>query len=168
MKTLTRFFFLMVVLSVSVLSQKNDFFLMGGSSFVRPGWKGKANVNVGYGRIFESLDGFLLGNEITASYTYENAGEGFFGANYATHTSTAGVMRMFDLSKRYAVYTWPVIGMTSMTGGGKVQNRLYAGAGLGFVIRLREGNSIWIQPTYNKVASYPAYASLGIGYVFSW
>lgn len=157
-----------------------DIFVMFGSDVTRPGHDAKANYNIGVGHTFKFLSKNPFGDEITASYTYENGGAGFLHSNFGAHTETIGLMKNFGIpylsdietgkwstTKKVTMYTWPQIGITSMTGGA-VENRLYFGAALGGVIHLSKHNSIWIQENYNKVVTTPWYLTSSIGYTFSY
>src|ERR1700733_14527491 len=131
-----------------------DLFVMFGSDFVRPGLLPRANYNIGIGHTFGFLKKDPIGDEITFSHTYENAGShGFFGSNYGSDTETLGVMKNFALpkTKRVSAYTWVQVGLTSMTGYAVVKNRFYNGESIGAVVHLNDYRSIWIQETYNKV-----------------
>ena len=129
------------------------------------------NLNVGLGHTFAALRKDPVGDEITFAYTYENAGtHGFWHTDLGAHTEAAGLMRNFPIPKIKALgaYTWLQLGVTSLTGTGKVQNRLYSGDGLGLVVHLNPRGSLWVQETYNKVVTTPWYTSTNIGYVWSW
>lgn len=148
-----------------------DLFLMPGSDFVRPGLKPRSNLNLGLGHTFAALHHDPLGDEVTFAYTYENAAShGFWHTDFGSHTEAAGVMRNFALpkSKALGAYTWIQLGVTSLTGNGNVQNRLYNGEALGLVLHLSPHGSIWLQETYNKVVTTPWYTSTNLGYVWSW
>jgi hypothetical protein len=148
-----------------------DLFVMFGSDFVRPGLLPRANYNIGIGHTFGFLKKDPVGDEITISYTYENAGShGFFGSNYGSNTETLGVMKNFALpkTKRVSAYTWIQGGLTSMTGYAAVKNRFYNGESLGAVVHLNGNRSIWIQETYNKVVTTPWYTTTSFGYTWSW
>src|ERR1039458_5415589 len=51
-----------------------DLFLMPGSDFDRPGLVPRANLNIGIGHTFGFLKKDPIGDELTFTYTYENAG----------------------------------------------------------------------------------------------
>ena len=55
-----------------------------------------------------------------------------------------------------------------MTGNAFVQNRFYDGESLGGIIHLTDHHSIWIQETFNKIATVPWYTTTSIGYTRSW
>src|ERR1700688_4843601 len=96
-----------------------DLFIMFGSDLVRPGLLPKANYNIGIGHTFGFLKKDPFGDELTFSYTYENAGShGFLHTSYGSHTESLGIMKNFGLpkTKRLTGYTWIQIGITSMTG----------------------------------------------------
>ncbi len=92
--------------------------------------------------------GFLkkdpFGDELTAAYTFENAGSGFWSSKFGSDTESIGLMKNFGLpkTKRVSGYTWIQIGVTSFTGGPAVQNRFYKGESLGAVVHFNEHNSI--------------------------
>jgi hypothetical protein len=65
-------------------------------------------------------------------------------------------------------YTWPLIGITSMTGVPKVENRLYLGAAVGVVYHVTTHVGVWTQVTWNKVVTCPWYMSYTIGPAFSF
>ena len=143
-----------------------DLFVMMSSDFVRPGLLPRANYNIGIGHTFGFLKKDLIGDELTFSYTYENAGShGFFHTNFGSHTEALGVMKNFGLPKTKVVtgYTWIQAGLTSFTGNLHIQNRFYNGESLGAVIHFNNHNSIWIQETYNKIPTVPWYTTSGIG-----
>jgi len=148
-----------------------DFFVMFGSDLVRPGLEPKANYNIGLGHTFAFLKKDFLGDELTFAYTYENAGShGFLHTQYGSHTEAFGLMKNFNLpkTKRVTGYTWIQGGITSMTGNPWVENRFYDGESLGLIVHFNDRHSIWIQETYNKIASVPWYTTASIGYTRSW
>ena len=96
-----------------------DLFIMFGSDLVRPGLLPKANYNIGIGHTFAFLKKDPFGDELTFSYTYENAGShGFLHTEFGAHTEALGLMKNFSIagSKRFAGYTWVQGGLTSSTG----------------------------------------------------
>ncbi|MFZ1941439.1 MAG: hypothetical protein WAU67_20215, partial [Terracidiphilus sp.] len=100
-------------------STSTDFFVMPGSDFDRPGLVPRANLNIGIGHTFGFLKKDPVGDELTFTYTYENAGaHGFFHTNFGSHTEALGVMKNFGLPKTKLVtgYTWIQAGLTSFTG----------------------------------------------------
>jgi len=155
-------------------STNNDLFFMLGSDFDRPSLLPRANYNVGLGHTFGFLTKYKVGDEVTVSYTYENGGShGFFHTAPGSNTSTEslGLMKNFSVahvnSKKVTFYSWPQIGLTSITNK-PVQNRLYVGYGLGAIVHLPHNTSIWIQESYNKVVSVPWYSTTLIGYTLSF
>jgi hypothetical protein len=151
-------------------STSTDLFLMLGPDLDRPGLAAKANYNIGIGHTFGFLKNDPLGDEVTVAYTYENAGDGFWHSDLATSTESIGLMRNFALfgAKRVTWYTWIQAGLTSFTGGPNVQNRFYDGESLGAIVHVSPKTSIWIQETYNKVATVPWYTTTSFGYTWSW
>lgn len=147
-----------------------DLFIMLGSDFDRPGLLPKANYNIGIGHSFSFLNKDPLGNELTAAYTYEDAGSGFWNSNFGSDTESFGVMRNFGIpkTKRISGYTWVQLGVTSLTGGGQVQSHLYDGESLGLVVHFNDHNSIWIQESFNKILTVPWYTTTSVGYTRSW
>ena len=148
-----------------------DMFIMFGSDVVRPSDTPKANYNIGVGHTFGFLKKDPFGDEITFSYTYENAGShGFLHTDYGSHTESVGLMKNFALpkTKRVSAYTWIQGGITSMTGNAYVENRLYDGEALGAIIHFNDHNSIWIQEMFNRVVTVPWYTTASIGYTRSW
>jgi hypothetical protein len=148
-----------------------DLFLMFGSDFDRPGLLARANYNIGIGHTFGFLKQSPVGDELTFSYTYENAGShGFLYTGFGEHTETLGVMKNFAIprTKRVTGYTWIQSGITSYTGYAHVLNRLASGASLGVVIHFTDHHSIWIQESYSKVVTVPWYTTSSIGYTYSW
>jgi hypothetical protein len=143
---------------------------MLGSDFVRPGLAAKANYNVGVGHTFGFLKDDLIGDEVTVAYTYENAGDGFWHSGLGSHTESVGLMKNFELfnAKRVTWYTWIQGGLTSFTGGSSVQNRFYNGESLGAIVHVDAKQSVWIQETYNKIATVPWYTTTSVGYTWSW
>jgi len=109
-----------------------DLFVMMGSDIDRPGALPRANYNIGIGHTFGFLKKDPIGDELTFSYTYENAGShGFLHTQYGEHTETLGVMKNFSIPKAKSLggYTWLQMGPTSYTGNAKVENRLYMDSG---------------------------------------
>ena len=51
-----------------------DLLVMMGSDFVRPGLASKTNYNIGIGHTFGLLKKDPIGDEVTFSYSYEDAG----------------------------------------------------------------------------------------------
>jgi hypothetical protein len=148
-----------------------DFFIMPGSDFDRPGLVPRANLNIGIGHTFGFLHRGPIGDELTFTYTYENAGtHGFFHTNFGSHTEALGIMKNFNLPKTkvFTGYTWIQAGLTSFTGYAHVENRFYDGEALGLAIHFNDHNGIWIQESYNKIPTVPWYTTTGIGYTWSW
>lgn len=148
-----------------------DLFIMFGSDLVRPGLLPKANYNIGLGHTFGFLKKNPFGDEITFGYTYENAGShGFLHTDFGAHTEALGLMNNFPIPhvKRISGYTWIEGGITSLTGGPFVNNRLYDGEALGAIIHFNDYHSIWIQEMYNKIPTIPWYTTASIGYTRSW
>jgi len=152
-------------------STSTDLFVMFGSDFDRPGLVPRANYNIGIGHTFGFLKKDPIGDEMTFGYTYENAGShGFLHTADGEHTESAGVMKNFSLPRTKTVtgYTWLQSGITSFTGGARVQNRLDSGVSLGAIVHFSNNNSIWIQESYSKVVTVPWYTTSCIGYTYSW
>ena len=152
-------------------STSTDLFVMFGSDLVRPGLLPKANYNIGIGHTFDFLKNDPFGDEITFSYTYENAGShGFLHTQSGAHTEALGLMRNFALPtrKRVGFYTWLQGGLTTTTGSAAVQNRFYNGESVGAVVHMNDHHSIWIQETFNKIVTVPWYTTASIGYTRSW
>lgn len=143
---------------------------MPGTDVVRPGNGLKANLNIGIGHTFGFLKKSPIGDELTASYTYENAGStGWLYSGYGAHTEAAGVMRNWSIGKSpVGIYTWQQLGITSMTGGENVQNRLFFGSAIGTAIHFTPHHAIWAQEQYDKVVTVPWYLTSSIGYVVSF
>ena len=148
-----------------------DVFVMMGSDVDRPGPLPRANYNIGIGHTFGFLKKDPIGDELTFSYTYENAGtHGFLHTQYGEHTETLGVMKNFSIPKAKSLggYTWLQAGPTTYTGYTSLQTHLYLGAALGLVIHFTDHHGIWIQESYNKVVTVPWYTTSSIGYTYSW
>lgn len=162
--------FAAIVLSMAAHSQTSkDIFLMPGSDFVRPGWHPRSNLNIGAGISLARLQKVPVGNEITFAYTYENAGShGFWYTGHGSHTESVGIMRNFGLSKHVGAYSWLQYGVSSFTGGKKVQNRFYNGYSFGVTYHFTDHQGIWVQETFNKINTVPWYTSTNAGYVWSW
>ena len=144
---------------------------MFGSDLVRPGLEPKANYNIGIGHTFGFLKKDPFGDEITFAYTYENAGtHGFLHTDFGSHSEALGLMKNFPIpgTKRVTGYTWIQAGITSLTGNALVENRFYDGESLGAIVHFNDHHSIWIQETFNKIASIPWYTTASIGYTRSW
>jgi hypothetical protein len=157
--------------SGSMAGTSNDLFVMFGSDLVRPGLLPKGNYNIGFGHTFKFLAKNPIGDELTFSYTYENAGShGFLHTDFGSHTEALGIMKNFGLpkTKRITGYTWVQGGLTSMTGNPRVENRFYDGEALGVIIHFGDHSSIWIQDLFNKVVTVPWYTTASIGYTRSW
>jgi len=152
-------------------STSTDFFVMPGSDFDRPGLVPRANLNIGIGHTFGFMKKDPFGDELTFTYTYENAGShGFFHTSMGSHTEALGVMKNFSLPKTKTVggYTMIQAGLTSMTGMAHIENRFYDGEALGAMIHFNDHNGIWIQETYNKIPTIPWYTTTSVGYTWSW
>ena len=150
---------------------KTDLFVIGGSDFNRPGLLPRANLSIGIGHTFDIVKKDPFGDEVIASYTYENAGtHGFIHTSFGEHTEALGIMKNFEVPRvpHLAGYTWLQSGITSYTGTTNVQNRLASSAILGAMVRLSPHNSIWIQESYNKVVTVPWYTTSSVGYVYSF
>jgi hypothetical protein len=160
--------------AVAPASTSTDVFVMPGTDVTRPGANLRLNFNVGVGHTFDFLHKDPFGDEITVSYTYENGGNhGFFHSDYGSNTETLGLMKNFAINKlvnkdKVTFYSWPLIGVTSMTGNKTVENRLYLGYGFGAVVHINGHWSVWIQETWNKVMGYDGYPSTNIGPTFSF
>ncbi len=150
---------------------KTDLFVMGGSDFNRPGLLPRANLSIGIGNTVGILKKDPFGDEVIASYTYENAGtHGFIHTRSGEHTEARGIMKNFPVPfvPHLGGYTWLQSGITSYTGTASVQNRLASSAILGTMVRLSPHNSVWFQESYNKVVTVPWYTTSSVGYVFSF
>lgn len=149
-------------------STSTDLYIMLGSDFDRPGLLPKANYNLGIGHTFGFLKKDPFGDELTFSYTYEDAG--FWHSNNGSDTESWGVMKNFGLPKTKVVtgYTWIQLGITSLTGEPHVENHLYNGESLGAIVHLNLRNSIWVQESFNKILTVPWYTTTSIGYTRSW
>jgi hypothetical protein len=147
-----------------------DFYVMLGSDFDRPGLLPKANYNIGIGHTFGFLHKDPFGDELTVSYTYEDAGSGFWHSQYGSDTESFGVMKNFGLpkTKRVTAYTWIQGGITTFTGNPTLQNHFYNGESLGAIVHFNDHNSIWIQESFNKVITVPWYTTTSVGYTWSW
>jgi len=118
-----------------------------------------------------SLKKDLIGDELTFSYTYENAGtHGFFHTQYGEHSEQVGVMKNFNLPKTTALsgYTWLQTGITTYTGNATLQNHLDTGVSLGGIVHCSFHISIWLQESFSKVVSVPWYTTSSIGYTYSF
>ena len=148
------------------LKHQHYVFVMLGSDFVRPGLLPKANYNIGIGHTFGFLKKDPFGDELTFSYTYENAGSAFWHSQYGSDTESFGVVKNFALpkTKRVSGYTWIQAGITTLTGNAMLQNHFYDGESLGAVIHFTNHHSIWIQETFNKIVTIPWYTTTSIGY----
>ena len=79
----------------------NDLFVMFGSDLVRPGLAPKANYNIGLGHTFKFLKKNPIGDELTFSYAYENAGShGFLHTDFGFHTEVLGIMKNLGRPRR--------------------------------------------------------------------
>jgi hypothetical protein len=147
-----------------------DLYIMLGSDFDRPGNLPKSNYNIGIGHTFGFLKKDPIGDELTFSYTYEDAGGGFWHSQFGSDTESFGVMKNFGLpkTKRVTGYTWIQGGITTFTGNPTLQNHFYNGESLGAVVHFDNNNSIWIQESFNKIISVPWYTTTSIGYTRSW
>jgi hypothetical protein len=147
-----------------------DLFVMLGSDVVRPGNLPKANYNIGIGHTFGFLKKDPLGDELTFSYTYEDAGSGFWHSQFGSDTESAGIMKNFGLpkTKRITGYTWIQLGITTFTGNASLQNHFYNSESIGAVVHFNDHNSIWIQEMFNFVVPTPWYTTSSIGYTRSW
>ncbi len=158
-------------MEMAMSSTSTDLFVMPGSDFDRPGLVPRANLNIGIGHTFGFLKKDPIGDELTFSYTYENAGtHGFFHTTFGSHTEALGVMKNFALPRTKAVsgYTMIQAGVASFTGYSHVLNRFYDGEALGAMIHCSGHSSIWIQDGYNKMPTMPWYTTASIGYTWSW
>jgi len=155
---------------IGAAATSTDLFIMLGSDFVRPGWLTKANYNIGIGHMFGFLKKDPLGDELTAGYTFEDAGSGFWASRFGSDTESLGVMRNFGLpkTKRLTGYTWIQVGVATFTGGSTLQNHFYNGDSIGAVVHVTGHNSIWIQEMLNVIPTVPVYTTTSIGYTRSW
>jgi hypothetical protein len=157
--------------SMQGMSTSNDLFVMAGSDIDRPGLLPRANYNIGIGHTFAFLKKDPIGDELTLSYTYENAGShGFLHTQYGEHTESLGIMKNFSLPKTTVLsgYTMIQSGITSYTGNAHVQNRMDSGVSLGAIVHCSYHSSIWIQGSYGKVVTVPWFTTASIGYTYSW
>jgi len=148
-----------------------DLYVMFGSDFDRPGLIPRANLNIGIGHTVGFLKRDPLGDELTVSYTYENAGtHGFIHTQFGEHTEQLGVMKNFGVFKLKTLsgYTWIQSGITGYSGHSHVLNRLASSGSLGGIIHMSYHNSIWVQESYNKVVTVPWYTTSSLGYTYSW
>lgn len=170
MRTLISLLALSLSLVAGAQSPATDVFLMPGTDVVRPGNELKSNLNIGIGHTFEFTKNSPVGDELTASYTYENAGSAeWIYSGYGAHTEALGVMRNFVLGKSpVGLYTWQQLGITSLTGGRNVQNRLFLASSLGLAIHFTPHQAIWVQEQINRVSTVPWCTTTSVGYVFSF
>jgi hypothetical protein len=157
--------------SMQGMSTSNDLFVMAGSDIDRPGMLPRANYNIGIGHTFAFLKKDPIGDELTLSYTYENAGShGFLHTQNGEHTESLGIMKNFSLPKTTVLsgYTMIQSGITSYTGNAHVQNRLDSGVSLGAIVHCSTHSSVWIQESYGKVVTVPWFTTASIGYTYSW
>jgi len=157
--------------SMQGMSTSTDLFVMAGSDIDRPGLLPRANYNIGIGHTFAFLKKDPVGDELTLSYTYENAGShGFLHTQYGEHTESLGIMKNFSLPKTTVLsgYTMIQSGITSYTGNAHVQNRMDSGVSLGAIVHCSYHSSIWIQGSYGKVVTVPWFTTASIGYTYSW
>jgi hypothetical protein len=147
-----------------------DLYIMMGSDFDCPGLVAKANYNIGIGHTFGFLKKDPFGDELTFSYTYEDAGGGFWHSQFGSDTESFGIMKNFGLpkTKRVSGYTWIQGGITTFTGNPALQNHFYDGESLGAVVHFNDHHAIWIQETFNKIVIVPWYTTTSIGYTRSW
>ena len=149
----------------------NDFFVMAGSDFDRPGLLPRANYSAGIGHMFGFLKKDPFGDELTFSYMYENSGShGFLHTRFGEDTESAGVMRNFAIprTKKVTAYTWIQTGITTFTGNDHLLNRLDSSASLGAILHLHRHSSVWIQESFCKVVTMPWFTTAAIGYGWSW
>jgi hypothetical protein len=151
-------------------STSTDLFVMLGSDFVRPGLLPKSNYDIGIGHMFDFLEKDPFGDELTFSYTYEDAGSGFWHSDFGSHTESFGVMKNFNLPKTKLVsgYTCIQIGVSTFTGGAHVKNHFSNGDSLGAAIHFTDHHAIWVQEMFNKIVSAPWYTTTSVGYTRSW
>jgi hypothetical protein len=157
--------------SMEGMSTSTDLFVMAGSDIDRPGLLPRVNYNIGIGHTFAFLKKDPIGDELTFSYMYENAGtHGFLHTQYGEHTESLGIMKNFPLpkTKAWSGYTMIQSGITSYTGNVHVQNRLDSGVSLGAMIHCSYHSSIWIQESYGKAVTVPWFTTASIGYTYSW
>lgn len=156
-------FIVAAFLFVDVASAQTSLYLMMGSDLSRA-----SNIySVAVGRNLNSTDKTLLGNELTFSYSYETDGShGMFRGKALSQTESIGMMQKFAIPKmRITMYSWPLMGVTSMTGDHSVAHRLFLGAVFGTMFRLSDHNSLIVQ---ELMAVRSTYTTLSIGYARSW
>ena len=149
---------------------RTDFTVMFGSDFVRPGSLPRANLSVGMGHVFECLRRDPLGDGITFGYAYENTGaHGFFHSAFGEHSELLGLMRDFPIGRARKVdaYNWLQGGLSSLTGDVHVHNRFSGSESVGLKIHLTRSSAIWVDESYNKVATLPWYTITSVGYTYS-
>jgi len=157
--------------SMEGMSTSTDLFVMAGSDIDRPGLLPRVNYNIGIGHTFAFLKKDPIGDELTFSYMYENAGShGFLHTQYGEHTESLGIMKNFPLpkTKAWSGYTMIQSGITSYTGNAHLQNRLDSGVSLGAIVHCSYHSSIWIQESYGKAVTVPWFTTASIGYTYSW
>lgn len=161
---------LLPLLACPLLAQSNDLFVLMGSD-VSQAWQAKANYAVGYGRTLTALGGNpvgQLGQELTFSYSYEDAGSGFFHSAYGAHTGQVGLMRNFRATKTVGTYSTVALGLTALTGGPHLVTEPGYSYGVGISWHLTKNSSIWFQGVSNKLLNVPVYVTFSVGIVGSW
>jgi hypothetical protein len=152
-------------------AQMADIYVMSGSDVTRPGLSLRANLNAGFGYNLKAINNKIAGDELTFSYTYENAGShGFWHTSQGAHTESLGLLHSVAFGKsRYGLYLWPQLGITSLTNQQHgTENRLFEAEALGFTYKIKGHNNIWFQEQYNKVETQPWYTSTSLGYDYSF
>jgi hypothetical protein len=143
----------------------NDFFVMAGSDFDRPGLLPRANYSVGIGPMLGFLKKDPFGNEVTFSCMYENSSsQGFLHTRFGEHTESAGVMRTsrFRGQGGDRLYV-DSDGVTAFTRNDHLLNRLDSSASLGAILHYPRHTSVWIQESFCKVVMMPWFTTAAIG-----
>jgi hypothetical protein len=154
---------LVAFLFVGIASAQTHLYLMMGSSFSR----GSNIYSVAVGQNLNSMDTNLLGNELTFSYSYEkDRSHGIFCGKGLSQTESIGMMQKFSIKKmRMTMYSWPLMGVTSIATDHSVTHHFFLGAAFGTMFRLSDHNSLIVQ---ELMAVTPMYTTVSIGYGRSW
>lgn len=142
-------------------STSTDIYVMAGSDTPTL----RANLNIGIGHTFAALHSMPTGDELTASYTYEDSSShGFWHGSHSANTISLGEMKNIAFGhSAWGLYLWQQAGVTNSLG-----THLYLGESIGLTYRMSRSSSLWLQESLNNVWSQPYYTSTNFGYTYSF
>ncbi len=143
--------------------------MSSGADFMVPEGSPRANFSIGAGLLVSKLERVPIGNELTLAYGYNDIGtHGFWYSGKTAHTETVGIRKNYALYGPLGLYTWEQIGLSTLSGSGKLQNRFFNSSTVGLAYHVNSRFALTLQGTATKNVTVPWFAAASVGYVISW